>query len=182
MLGIAPRSVSPVIGFRRAAPSAVRVLLLLASGSAAAACSDSREPATIGAADAFTAIIRWEIDQNPPPPKDGGSVELPVIYVTATLGDSIDATTQATVAEATKDEAVVRFADRREDVVEMDDPKEPVKDENIMLLVGPLPEPSRAFDVQVVRYRSLDDQRSHTLSLVSTRDGARVTSATEAAG
>lgn len=167
----------------RFAPRVIPALLTAAVAMAPLACSEPADKAAmIGAADAYTAIIRWEVAANPRPPGGERSEDLPVIYVTSALGDRIDATTQASVADATKDDAVVRFADKREDVVDLDDPTEPVKEERVMLLVGPLPEPARRVEVDVVRYRSLSDQRSYALVLGRDGDGARVTSATEAPG
>jgi hypothetical protein len=167
-----------VIRFHRALSCAIPVVL---TSVVAVACKDkSDQPPAVDKAEAFTAIVRWEVAQHPPVRKPDGSTGLLVIYIAAALGDRIDAGTQARVADATKGQASVRFADRREDVVDMSDKAEPVKDDQVMLLVGSVPDPAASIDVEVVRYRSLDDQTKYELVIAATADGAQVTRSTEA--
>jgi hypothetical protein len=98
---------------------------------------------------------------------DDGEVQLPVVYVVADAGTSIDVGVQADVAESTVDWATVRFADDIADTFDPDLEGEPVRDDGAMLLVGPIPEPAPSIALTVVRYTSVDDSEPFVLEVVS---------------
>jgi hypothetical protein len=136
---------------------------------AIAACDDS-DPGTTDVVDpaaAITAIVAWQADEQEPVLDDDGEPQIPVIFVASDDGVTIDVGVQADVAAATVDWATVRFAD---DVADAFDPGiegKPVREDGSMLLVGPIPEPARSVELDVVRYTSVDDAEPFTLEITS---------------
>ncbi len=132
------------------------------------ATGDDAAPAdVVGSADAITAAVAWQADEQEPVLDDKGEPLLPVIFVVAGDGTTIDVGVQADVAGATVDWATVRFADRAADAFDPDVEGEPVRDDGVMLLVGPIPEPARTIELDVVRYIALDEGQPLTLEIVS---------------
>jgi len=124
----------------------------------AAACSEApAESGVVEPAAAYTAIVAWQAAEQEPVLDDNGEVELPVIYVVAADGATVDVGVQAAVAESTIDDAVVRFADDVTEGFDTDAEGSPVHDDGVMLAVGAMPDPSRTIDVQVARFVAQDD-------------------------
>ncbi len=149
--------------------SAILVGAVAVLGVFALASCDDDETASdvVGPADAITAVVAWQADEQDPVIADDGEVQLPVIYVVADAGATIDVSVQALVAESTVDWATVRFAD---DIADTFDPGlegEPVRDGGVMLLVGPIPEPARTIDLSIVRYTAVDDSEPIVVTIVS---------------
>ncbi len=128
---------------------------------------DSAPSDAVDSADAITAIVAWQAGEQEPVIGDDGEPELPVIFVVAGDGTTIDVGVQADVAEATNDWATVRFADRTTDTFDPDLDGEPVRDDGVMLLVGPLPEPARSIEVDLARYTAIDDGEVFLLEITS---------------
>lgn len=138
----------------------------------ASACSDpDPTPEVVQPADAYTAIVEWQIAEQEPILDDKGNAKLPVIYVVAADGATVDAGVQAAVAASTVDDAIVRFADDVSDGFDAGLEGSPVHDDGVMLAVGTLPEPSRTIDVELARFLAEDDyeQFSVEITLADTR-------------
>jgi hypothetical protein len=157
---------------------------------ALASCDDDETASdVVGPADAITAVVAWQAGEQEPVMGDDGEVQLPVIYVVADAGATMDVGVQADVAESTVDWATVRFADDIADTFDPDLEGEPVRDDGVMLLVGPIPEPAPSIELTVVRYTTVDDGEPFVVEIVSepapddTQDDpaprATVTSATQ---
>ena len=160
------------VGGNRASRKALSVhigaVALLGAFALASCDSDDAAPAdVVGSADAITAAVAWQADEQEPVLDDNGEPLLPVIFVVAGDGTTIDVGVQADVAGATVDWATVRFADRATDAFDPDVEGEPVRDDGVMLLVGPIPEPARMIELDVVRYIALDEGQPLTLEIVS---------------
>ncbi len=175
---------------RKALSVYIGAVALLGAFALASCGGDDAAPAdVVGSADAITAAVAWQADEQEPVLDDKGEPVLPVIFVVAGDGTTIDVGVQAEVAGATVDWATVRFADRAADAFDPDVDGEPVRDGGVMLLVGPIPEPAPSIELEVVRYSALDEGQPLTLEIVSepsptdTRDDpaprATVTSATQ---
>ena len=144
--------------------AAIAVLGVFSLGS----CSgDETASDVVGPADGITAAVAWQADEQEPVIADNGEVQLPVIYVVADSGSSFDVGVQAAVAEATADWATVRFADDIADTFDGAVEGEPVRDDGVMLLIGPIPEPARSIELDVVRYIAVDDSEAFVLEIVS---------------
>lgn len=143
---------------------------------ALAACTSDASPRPeIGAADAYLAIVKWELGRQGPPPTDAA---LPVIYITSSNGQSIDAGVQAKVAKNSVDEAKVRFADTAKDATEVDQPDAPVHDDGVLLIVDPFDGTDRSqLQLPITVYRRNADQQRFTLSLLAGPNGVSVTAA-----
>lgn len=140
-----------------------------------AACRSSG-PTTpsISSADAYTALVNWQVGQIGPPTTD---LPLPVVYVTAEDGGTIDASTQAKVAANTVDTAKVRFADERADAIDAATEGEPVKDDGVLLIVEKFDgKGTTSVPVGVTVYRDANDEQHLVLTVVATDDGAEISS------
>ena len=145
--------------------------------------NDDSAPREVDHAAAFTALVEWQAGEQEPVLDDSGEPELPVIYVAAAEGGTIDVGVQAEVASATVDVATVRFADEATEAFDEGIEGQPVIDEGTMLLVGPLPEPARSVVVELLRYLSADESEAFVIEITanaaSTSSGASVTSVTQ---
>ena len=138
--------------------------MLLAAAAFAAGCGDE-EPAArdVDPAAALTAIVEWQVDEQEPVIDDTGEVLLPVIYLVAGAGGTIDVGAQAAVASAATDVATVRFADDMADAFDIGLEGEPVIDDGVLLLIGTMPEPARTVVVSLERFT--DSTTSESLEL-----------------
>ena len=133
-----------------------------------ASCDDDETDSDlVGPADAITAVVAWQAGEQEPVIGDDGEVQLPVIYLVADVGATMDVGVQADVAESTVDWATVRFADDIADTFDPDLEGEPVRDDGVMLLVGPIPEPAQSIELTVVRYTAVDDGEPFVVEIVS---------------
>jgi len=149
--------------------TAVLAGLMLAAGTSACASDGSGDaaPGEVDAASAFVAMIEWQTGEQEPVVTDAGETELPVIYVVAAAGETIDVGVQAAVAEATVDMATVRFADEATDAFDDDLDGEPVRDQGSMLLVGAIPVAAPTIVVDLVRYVAADRPEPFQLEITA---------------
>lgn len=135
------------------------VAAALVGALALASCDDEAPPAAdvIEPAEAITAVIAWQADEQEPVVDEDGEPQLPVIFVVARDGETIDVGIQASVAAATDGWAHVRFADDVADTFDPDTDGQPVRDDGAMLLLGPLPEPAPSVEIDLARYTAIDD-------------------------
>lgn len=139
----------------------------------AAACgSDDPPNGRLGATDAMTAIVQWQAIEQEPVLDDEGEALLPVIYVVAADGGTIDVGVQAAVAQAVADTAVVRFADDAADAFDLDAEGEPVRDDGALLAVGAVPDPSSVLMVDVDRYTEHEEPETLTVRVAARTDFA----------
>jgi hypothetical protein len=140
---------------------------VVALGIAASACGsdDAPDSSDVDPAAAYTAIVEWQAGEQEPIIDDNGEVQLPVIYVASADGDTIDVGVQADVAESTVDIATVRFTDAKGDAFDGDLDDQPVREDGVMLLVGPMPDPGPSVLVDVTRYSSLDRSEPFQLKI-----------------
>ena len=124
-----------------------------------ASCDGDDGPAAdvVEPAEAITAIVSWQADEQEPVIGDDGEAQIPVIFVVAGDGETIDVGIQASVAAATDGWANVRFADDVADAFDPDLEGEPVRGDGAMLLLGPIPEPAPSIQIDLARYTAIDD-------------------------
>ncbi len=134
-------------------------------GAAACGGDDAPNSSDVDSAAALTAIVEWQAGEQEPVLDDNGDVQLPVIYVASADGGTIDVGVQADVAESTVDIATVRFTDDRGDAFDGDLDDQPVREQGVMLLVGPMPEPGPNVRVDVTRYSSVDRSEPFQLTI-----------------
>lgn len=134
-------------------------LAVAAITTVAAGCGDDEAagPVPVGAereAAILEAVVR-EVGVGEPPAE---GEPLPVVYVVGADDVTFDIGVQAGVAQAVTELAELRFADSRTEVVDEADESLPVRDDGVLLAVGPIPaEGRRSADVPVERYLSLED-------------------------
>lgn len=131
-------------------------------------CSDeSGATNVVEPAAAYTAIVEWQAAEQEPILDDKGEPKLPVIYVVAADGATVDVGIQAAVAKSTVDDAVVRFADDVSDGFDSTAEGAPVHDDGVMLAVGVIPDPLRTIDVPVARFMAQDDSEQFDLEITA---------------
>jgi hypothetical protein len=137
---------------------------------AAASCNDdpSNGDANVTPAAAYVAVVEWQVSDQEPVLDDAGEVVVPVVFVAADDGSTIDVGVQAEVAEATADWVNVRFADQPSETFDESVEGQPVREDGVMLLVGPLPEAAPTIELSVVRYVAADDSESLLVEVAAT--------------
>lgn len=148
--------------------------LLLAIGVVSCTDDPGAPDVVVRPVDAITAIIAWQADEQQPVTDADGTVQLPVIFVVAGDGATIDVGVQADVAQATVDVATVRFAD---DVTDTFDPTlegQPVREQGVMLLLGAIPDAAPKITVDVNRFVAVDTSEALRVEITAnvTPDGA----------
>ena len=153
----------------RRARSTQLVAAALCVAFVVAACNSDDTVATdgVGSADAIAAVVAWQAREQEPVRGDNGEEQLPVIFVVAVDGTTIDVGVQADVTAATIDWATVRFADQVADTFDSGLDGEPVRSDGSMLLIGPMPDPANSIELGLVRYYAVDDGESFTLQITS---------------
>ncbi|MEM8620686.1 MAG: hypothetical protein AAGF73_13285 [Actinomycetota bacterium] len=154
----------------------------LALGMAAGtACStgDGDVDGDVTPAQAYVAIIEWEVDQQEPTINAAGEVELPVIFVAAAGGGTIDIGVQASVVEQMIDTATIRFADDPADAINEGIPDEPVRNDGVLLVVADIPPPAPTIEVTTARATSSTDSIAWGLTIEGNDTGATVVNAEE---
>ena len=163
--------------------AAIVGLLALSALSFGCGDNDTASSGQVDQSGAYTAIVEWQAGEQEPVLNDDGTAKLPVIYVVAADGATIDVGVQASVAAATVDIADVRFADESSEAFDSGIEGEPVIDQGVMLLVGAIPDPARTIDVELLRYVSVETSSPFILQITadttsSSTGSATVTSAT----
>lgn len=154
---------------RGGAAAAIAGVLLVACGG------DGDDTAVERSVGVYEATLRDVVLVELPAPSDD---DLPVVYAMGADGESIEAQVQAEVAKRLKDEAEVRFTDRRDDVVDAEEAAEPVVDAEVLVMLGPVAETGAQVDLDVVLYRSLDDEQALVVGLTEQATAWTVVSVT----
>lgn len=142
------------------------------------ACASDDGPPKVTPEGAYGAVVRWVVSDQLPARIDDTP---PIIYIVTEDGSAISAGTQAAVARDTVDDATVRFADDRDDALEVDTDLQPVKDGGVLVTVTPIDQDEH-FSVEHMQL-SLYGDAEHTtdweLTVSATSDGVTVTEATQ---
>ena len=168
--------------FRRRPPTTVLLAAVIPTLLGIVGCGDDEHPpAMVEPGEVYVAIIRWELSR-----LDDGTgtsvaatdgTDLPIVYVVTADGSEISAGVQASVAAATVDDATVRFADSRDQVLDTDADDQPVSDDAVLLSVQQVESGTvRRLTTDVVVYHSLTDQQSWVLTVEAAGEGATITS------
>jgi hypothetical protein len=106
-----------------------------------------------------------EVLTEQPPPEDPD--DLPVVFVVGVGEHDIGADVQAEVLRELDEDAVVRFADERDEAVEEDEAHVPVIDAGVLLVLGELAGEGETVEVAVEVYRSDQDWSRRVLTIAS---------------
>ena len=145
----------------------------------------------------YSTVLREMVLAEIPPTgaADGDdSGALPILYVSGADGESVAVDVQAEVVKNLKDEAEIRFVDVPEDALVTDDESdgsgdggegdgsgnggttvsttvgdEPVQDDGVLTIFGPLPEDGTTVQVDVEIYRNSTDDRSYVVTLAGSQ-------------
>jgi hypothetical protein len=124
---------------------------------ALAGCGASSDAEDSRPADVFVATIERVLADETPSSETGG---VPVVYVVPLGENEIEATVQADVASELHEVADVRFADKRSEALDEDEPGQPVLDDGVLIAIGDVAERGNPVEVEVEVYRSEDDSSS----------------------
>lgn len=130
------------------------VVMGLMTMTGAASCTDDDDTGARQVA-VLVAAIRAVVDDAPVADIDP---PLPVVYVVGAGEVEFAATVQADVAEDLQDEVDVRFADERDEAIDVDAVDAPVPDDGVLLMVGEIPANGDTIGVPIEMYRSDRDQ------------------------
>lgn len=145
-------------------------------------CTSDPKPerSTVTPTNAYTAIVRWEIERGDAVVDADGNAEAPVIFLAAGSGGTVDVGVQAGVVSEIDNAAVIRFVDDARDARDETLDKEPVKDDGVMILIDEFEPDQVSVEARIVRYQSIDDDRAWILQLTATGDTVEVASANPA--
>jgi hypothetical protein len=136
-----------------------RLTSLLAITLAAASCGADGKSATDREADIYATLIRALAPADPAEHVPGGEIDqFDRVVFAGSLDDeqAISLEVQAAVVEQLEEFATVRFVDERAEAIDHDDEGEPVLDDGVLVLVGPVPS-GRSPSVDAERYVDNDD-------------------------
>lgn len=162
---------------------ALSAALLIAAG-----CDSGGDgPRSVSTADAYVAAIRWYVDTVPVPQPTVTSDSVDdgptLVYIAPADGNPIDASAQASVVSALSDMSdsiEVRFADVRDDAIDLESEEEPVKEGGALLLVGKVAEGTPPVEVAIEVYHDVDHDESFQMRIVRNgSDGYTVTAVTQ---
>lgn len=143
------------------------------AGLATACDSGGDNSQNVNAADAYVAAIRWYVDTipTPEPTQTTDSVDSgpTLVYIAPADGNPINASAQAAVVSALSDmtdSIEVRFADVRDDAIDLETDLEPVKEGGALLLVGKVQEGAPPVEVAIEVYLDLDHDDSFQMRIV----------------
>lgn len=160
---------------------AVAGFILGALTVAATGCDSNGDvppPPEVTPAEAYVAVIHWELEQHVPVIDEDGNDQPLVIYLAAQAGATVDIGVQAEVVEATADDATIRFSDESSQAIDEGLDHRPVKDDGVMFIVGDLTLGAATIETVVRRYQSIDDDATYDVKIVASIEGAKVITAT----
>lgn len=162
------------------------VCVVCVSFGATSCSSASTADHTVSTADAYSAAIRWYLDSvDTPTPADtvGTAPTGPVVvYVAPASGKAINSQAQASVVREMSDMTdvvTVRFADARDDALQIDVEAMPVKDDGVLLLVGEVPNSTAPVAVKVAVYHDATDTHTFVMTVTESGDSFVATSVSE---
>jgi len=141
------------------------------------ACDGGDDDELSGTARIYIAAVRSVAEAMPPDVED--REKLPVVYVVSNNAEPIAADVQAEVASVLDPDADVRFADAREEALDLGKPHEPVRSEGRLLTVGPVEDDAAGVDVvdlQVEIYRSDEEWSRGVVTMERSAEDWAVTS------
>ena len=131
----------------------------------AAGCGGD-EPPRVKPGTGYSAVIAWAVAREFP--DRGPDDKTPLVFITTSDGSTISATTQAKVTRDAGDDIAVNFVDKREDAIDGDDPVEAVKDDGLLVTLGPIADDARSsVEVSVMLYTNYVENTTWKLLLVA---------------
>jgi hypothetical protein len=141
------------------------------------ACHSDTEP-RVKPGTGYSAVVAWAVAKQFP--DASANSEKPLVFITTSDGSAISATTQAKVIRDAGDAIKINFVDRREDAIDAQDPVEAVKDDGLLVTVGPIASDARSsVEVPVQLYTNYVENSTWKLLLVADGDTVSVTQAEE---
>jgi hypothetical protein len=147
------------LGARALGAVATMAVLLALLAGCGGSHADADEPDR--STGILVAVLTWAAGQVPAPSPSSH----PIVYVLQTEGAEVDARAQVDVVRTLRDEVTIRFADERDEAILTDAEEQPVRDDGALATVGAIPAEGDAFDLPVLVYRTMEDQRKVTLAV-----------------
>jgi hypothetical protein len=136
-----------------------RLTPLLAITLAAASCGSDGTNATDREADIYVTLIRELAPSEPAergPSKEIDELDRVIFAGSLDEHQAISLEVQAAVVEQLEQFATVRFVDERAEAIDHTDDREPVLEDGVLVLLGPVPS-GRTPSVDAERYVDIDD-------------------------
>jgi len=126
-------------------------------------CS-SQSPSEVRAGDVYDAAVRWLASEHSDDPDP-----LPVFVEPRGEGTAIKLEVQADVVDQVSDVAELRFIDARAEAIVTEDDRDMVRDDGILIRLGPVIEDGDRVRLEVDRW--IGDERFTTLVFTLRREG-----------
>lgn len=152
-------------------------LVLAALALATGACGDDDGDAPAGddpvqrQVDVYAVVLRAVVTDADPSLAEAGP---PVVYVAARGDEPIDVDVQADLVVELEEWTTIRFVDDVEEAVAVDAEGAPVRDEGVLVGLGPVPPEGRVIDVYADRYESPERTVVFEVTLRRTSSGWEV--------
>lgn len=144
---------------------AATLMFVAALAATLAGCSTAPSPEHEQAADAYEAVLRWVLADEPPGP-DG--MPAPV-FVEPLAYEHIDLEVQVALIERLTEYEKLRFIDDREEAIDLELVDAPVRDAGVLIALGVVADESPTT-VRVEVYRDRNDIAAYRLPM--TRSGS----------
>lgn len=144
-----------------------RLTPLLAITLAAVSCGSDGTSATDRQADVYVSLIRALAPSEPAErvaSDDGDELDRVIFAGSLDEEEEISLDVQAAVVEQLDEFATVRFVDERAEAIDHTDDREPVLEDGVLVLLGPVPS-GRTPSVDAERYVDIDDSVHVRVSL-----------------
>jgi len=155
----------------------VRAFVVAAILAVAGCSSGDGDDPDLRTAGVFRAAFGWVIETRSP--MATADDEEPVLYIVSGDAISIPTNVQVAVVDQMRDEATLRFTDSRDDALDTDTPGEPVKENGLLVTVGPVADEGSPIDMEIKVYRDETTGASFLLELAGSGDSWRVISSSE---
>jgi hypothetical protein len=138
--------------------------------AAVAGCDDG--VAAPDSTDRDAAVYEAVLREVALPATGAAADEVPTIFVAAAGPDAISAQVQADVAKAMVDEADLVFTDDVDDAFTDDEPDRPVRDDALLVTLGPVEGTGPTVEVPAALSHSEQDTSTMTVTVTEQPDGA----------
>lgn len=147
--------------------------LLVAAVVALTGCSEESPGTADRQIEIYAAVLSWLLEKEVPLPpqapqgedgEDGEAVEVPPVFVES-FGPGVDLQVQVELVARFEEQGYdLHFLDTRSEAVDEDEPDVPVRDEAVLVGLGPIPEGS-PVDVRAEIYRGQADLEAYRFRL-----------------
>jgi hypothetical protein len=146
-----------------------RLTFLVATTVAVGSCGAEDGRSTERGAQVYDAVIRALVSEPPGHPDTGAEQRDRVVYA-GPLGEKVDVSleVQVAVVDQLEEFATIRFVDSRNEAIDDDEERKPVREDGVLLLLGRIPD-GRSPSVEATRYVDVDEDARFRVTVERSR-------------